>query len=55
MSDAELRSHLLTLDYKGKDFKALVLQEIINREVTEAYLTGRYDGQNDGAEDGVTA
>lgn len=47
MTDEELRSHLLTLDYKGKDFKALVLQEIINREVTEAYLHGQYDGQHE--------
>jgi len=33
MTDEELRSHILTHDYKGKKFKALVLQEIISREV----------------------
>jgi hypothetical protein len=47
MTDEELRSHILTCDYKGKSFKALVLQEIINREVTEAYLTGQYDAKNE--------
>lgn len=51
MTDEELRSHLLTCDGKGKSFKALALQELINREVNDAYQHGRYDGQNDGGED----
>lgn len=51
MTDEELRSYILTHDYKGKNFKALALQELINREVNDAYHHGRYDGQNDGGED----
>jgi hypothetical protein len=32
MSDEELRSHLLTSDYKGIHFKKLVLEELLKRQ-----------------------
>jgi len=32
MSDEELKSHLLTSDYKGIHFKELVLEELLKRQ-----------------------
>ena len=31
MSDDDLKKHLITADYKGIEFKSLVLEEIISR------------------------
>jgi 23S rRNA pseudoU1915 N3-methylase RlmH len=31
MTDDELKSHLITCDYKGKDFKTEVLNELLKR------------------------
>lgn len=31
MTDDELKAHLLTTDYKGREFKALVLDELLKR------------------------
>lgn len=32
LTELELRSHLITCDYKGKDFKTAVLDELLKRE-----------------------
>ena len=38
LSDEELKANLLTLDYKGREYKEACLQELINRAVDKAVL-----------------
>lgn len=33
----ELRTHLITCDYRGKEFKTLVLDELLERKFDETY------------------
>lgn len=47
MSDEELMSHLITLDYKGKVVKTKCLEELLARAKEKGYNEGYETAQHD--------
>ena len=37
LTEEELKAHLLTCDYRGREFKTLVLDELLERKYDQAY------------------
>ena len=45
MSNEDLERNLITLDYRGKEFKKLCLDELVLRVKTETYSKDDIDGE----------